>query len=64
MDDLTFLVWAGPVAVLGLIGLAGFAFDRLRGPAQQSRHEAAELRKAQQTLRYHRDVGDSTNPGL
>jgi cytochrome c-type biogenesis protein CcmH/NrfF len=63
MGDMTVLVWAGPLGVLILIGLAGLAFDRFRRPGQKSRDEADELRQANDTLRYYRDVGDSTNTG-
>ena len=57
------LVGVGVLGVLMLIGAAGFLFDLLRRRQSPVRHDEAVQRRANQTLRYYRDVGDSTNSG-
>jgi hypothetical protein len=57
------LIVAATLGVLLLFGVAGFLSDLLLKRRFPSRHEDAVQRRASQTLRYHRDVGDSTNAG-
>jgi hypothetical protein len=50
------------LGVLILIGVAGFLFDLFRR-RQSPRHDEMVQRRANETLRYYRDVGDSNNAG-
>lgn len=51
-------------AVLGLIGLAGYVYDRWRRtPAVDSRRSDEQQRRADGRMRYYRDVGDSSKGG-
>jgi hypothetical protein len=63
MSDAVF-VWTGAVGLLVLIGLAGLAFDRLRTRGHpRPLVDGAAQRRASQTMRYYRDVRDSTDAG-
>jgi hypothetical protein len=57
------LIVTGVLGLLLVLGVAGFLFDLLRRHRSASSHEDAIQRRASQTLRYYRDVGDSTNAG-
>jgi hypothetical protein len=63
MSDPVFF-WAGVTGLLVLIGLAGLAFDRFHTRAHpRPLIDDAAQRRASRTMRYYRDIGDSTNSG-
>lgn len=53
--------WVGIVGLLVLIGLAGLIYDRLHQRERSFGDD--DQRRADQNMRYYRDVGDSTNSG-
>ena len=54
-----FVLSAGVVGVLVLIGLAGLVYERLHKRDRTWGED--DQRRADQTMRYYRDVGDSTD---
>ena len=58
----TLLIVVGALSLLAVVGVAGWLFDRHRGRGHSPYwpSEAAQ-RRAAARLRYHRDVGDSSN---
>lgn len=55
------LLSAAAIGLLVLIGLAGLLYDRLHKRDGSVRDDTQ--RRATQTARYYRDVGDSNNAG-